>query len=61
MEQIAPPFSIWSNRLAPDPWVARYLKEDPWLLYAPATVMTLTAIGLLTLFLLALRRRFKMD
>ncbi|HEX4889934.1 MAG TPA: pentapeptide repeat-containing protein, partial [Alphaproteobacteria bacterium] len=61
MEQIALPFSIWSNRHAPDPWVARYLKEDPWLLYAPATVMTLTAIGLLTLFLLALRRRFKMD
>lgn len=61
MEQIALPFSIWSNRHAPDPWVAHYLKEDPWLLYAPATVMTLTAIGLLTLFLLALRRRFKMD
>jgi len=61
LEQITAPFSIWSGRYNTDPWVKCYLKEHPILLYAPATIMTLMAIALVTLFLLALRRRFKMD
>lgn len=61
LEQITAPFSIWSGRYNPDPWVKCYLDENPILLYAPATIMTLMAIALVTLFLLALRRRFKMD
>ncbi|MEQ1888672.1 MAG: pentapeptide repeat-containing protein [Alphaproteobacteria bacterium] len=61
MEQITTPFSIWRNEYKFDPWMIEYLKEQPLLLRAPATLMTLMAITLAALFLLALRRRFKMD
>lgn len=55
------PFTIWRNEYKCDPWMVDYLKEHPLLLRAPATLMSLTAIALIALFLLALRRRFKMD
>ncbi len=61
MEQIVIPFTIWRNEYKCDPWMVDYLKEHPLLLRAPATLMSLTAIALIALFLLALRRRFKMD
>ncbi|MCK9993427.1 MAG: hypothetical protein Dbin4_01947 [Alphaproteobacteria bacterium] len=61
MEQVVTPFSIWTNRYVPDPWMADYLKDHPMQLRVPATLMTLMAITLIALFLLALRRRFKMD
>jgi Pentapeptide repeats (9 copies) len=61
LEQITTPFSIWRNEYKCDPWMVDYLKDHPLLLRGPATLMTLTAIALIALFLLALRRRFKMD
>ena len=63
MEQVVTPFSIWTSQYKFDPWMMKYQDEHPMLmlLRVPATLITLMAITLIALFLLALRRRFKMD
>ena len=62
LHQLVRPFAV----LIPVPasgggsWVATMLGQYPVLLRVLATVQSLIGIGLLTLFVLALRRRFRM-
>ena len=60
-QQIFRPFEIWSWRYEiAVPFETLGIDELPLLIKAAATVETLVMYGLLTLFLLALRKRFRM-
>lgn len=60
-EQLARPFFIWSPSYGGTGWVQEALEHCPFLLRGIATLQSLASLGLIALFLLALRRRFKMD
>jgi uncharacterized protein YjbI with pentapeptide repeats len=59
LEQMFRPFYIWSEHTSPT--AQSLLKKHSLLIPFLASLQSLFTIGLLTLFLLALRRRFKMD
>ena len=58
-EQMFRPFYVWS--MSPVGTAPELVKCNPLLIPLLASVQSLATVGLLTLFLLALRRRFKMD
>lgn len=59
LEQMFRPFYVWAKSL---PGTSNCLLEsNPLIIPILASLQSLTTIALLTLFLLALRRRFKMD
>ncbi len=61
LRQTFRPFEVWSSR--PDliePFACYGLVEPPLLLHLLATLQSLFTFGLFTLFLLALRKRFRM-
>lgn len=60
MEQIARPFFIWTSTYVPLPGIKVIMEQSPLLLRWVATVQSLLSLGLITLFILARRRRFKM-
>ena len=61
LEQIFRPFEVWSWRYEiAEAFETLGIDELPLLIKAAATVETLVTYGLLTLFLLALRKRFRM-
>ena len=61
LQQIFRPFEIWSWRYQlAEPLKSLGISELPLVIKAVATVETLLFYGLFTLFLLALRKRFRM-
>ncbi len=65
IEQIVRPFGVWplnyEKALQGVGWVAELLDAAPLLTRFLATLQSLISIGLVTLFVLAVRRRFRMD
>lgn len=63
MEQIVRPFIVWTTQYAEktNAVVRAGLEANPVALKLTATIQSLISLGLVTLFILAVRRRFKMD
>ena len=62
-QQIVRPFSVWSNAFQSkvSSGMQAAFENAPFLLPALASIQSIMSIGLIALFVLALRRRFKMD
>lgn len=63
VEQVVRPFAVWSSTYLANvsSGLKTVLENAPLLIPALASVQSLFSIGFVALFVLALRRRFKMD
>ncbi len=61
IEQIVRPFFVWTSSYKPPSDIMDVWEASKWPFRLVATAQSLISFGLLTLFILALRRTFKMD